>query len=219
MGMKLLTATGTSLDTSTYATLIEVLENNGIICFPAENNYRLGASALSHDAVSALIAAKRRSSHAPSLVFVSGLAMLKQIAEPLPMLGQELADQFWPGPLTLLVKPSEYFPAKVRKAISKATGMIGVRIPGHPIARGIVEAFGKPILVSSANLAKKKGASSPAQVRKNFGRQVEAMIDLGDLPSGSPSTLVDLSGESIQIKRQGAISEDQIRQVAERMAG
>ncbi len=219
MGMKLLKADGAALEAETIATLIQVLEGDGIICFPAENNYRLGASALSPKAVSALIAAKRRASHAPSLVFVSGPEMLAQVAESIPSLGQELAREFWPGPLTLLVKPSGIFPKKVRKALSKATGLIGVRIPGHPIARGIVEAFGSPLLVSSANLARKKGASSPAQVRKNFGRQLKAMVDLGDLPQGSPSTLVALSGESLQIRRHGAISEDQILQVAQRLAG
>lgn len=216
MGMKLLKANGQDLDAPGYDELVEILERNGIICFPAENNYRLGASALSPKAVKNLMAAKRRSSHAPALIFVSGPEMLDQLANSLPKLGSELVREFWPGPLTLLIKPSDAFPSKVRKALTKATGMIGVRIPGHPIARGIVDAFGEPILVSSANLSKKSGATSPAQVRKNFGRQVEAMVDLGDLPQGMPSTLVDLSSEPYSIKRQGAISEEAIKAVADR---
>lgn len=219
MGMKLLKANGADLGSQEYDELVDILEHNGIICFPAESNYRLGASALSPKAVKNLMAAKRRSAHAPSLVFVSGPQMLEDLAASLPDLGRELVREFWPGPLTLLVKPSEAFPSKVRKALTQATGMIGVRIPGHPIARGIVDAFGGPLLVSSANISKKSGATSPAQVRKNFGRQVEAMVDLGDLPQGSPSTLIDLSSEPYQIKRQGAVSEDAIKEVAARLAG
>jgi len=91
MGMKLLKANGQSLETDSFDVLIDVLKNDGIICFPAENNYRLGASAVSHPAVSALIAAKRRSAHAPALIFVSGLEMLEQVAAPLPTLWRERA--------------------------------------------------------------------------------------------------------------------------------
>lgn len=214
MVMKLVKVNGQTGALDDYEELVRVLEDDGIICFPAESNYRLGASALSVRAVNALVAAKRRSRHAPALVFVSGREMLEEVAADMPDVGKTLADTFWPGPLTLLVKPGEIFPGKVRKTIAKATGLVGVRIPGHPVARGIVETFGKPILVSSANLAKKSGASSPAQVRKNFGRQIEAMVDLGDLPTANPSTLVSIAGDAVEIKRQGAVSEEEIRRVA-----
>lgn len=212
--MKLVQVNGQTGTLDDFEDLVEVLEDDGIICFPAESNYRLGASALSVKAVNTLVAAKRRSTNAPSLVFVSGASMLEEVAADITDVGKILAQTFWPGPLTLLVKPGDIFPKKVRKTIAKATGLIGVRIPGHPVARGIVETFGKPILVSSANLAKKSGASSPAQIRKNFGRQVEAMVDLGDLPTASPSTLVNVSGEAIEIRRQGAVSEEEIRRAA-----
>ena len=199
---------------ASYDELVEILEGDGIICFPADNNYRLGVSALSPKAVNALVAAKRRAKHAPSLVFVSGSEMLEQVAAEVPEVGRTLANEFWPGPLTLLVEPSDIFPSKVRKTLKKATGLIGVRIPGHPVARGLIERFNKPLLVSSANIAKKSGASSPAQVRKNFGRQVEAMIDFGDIPQTAPSTLVGISGNVVQIRRPGAVTEEQIRAVA-----
>lgn len=209
--MKLVTIDKNSVDSEGYDDLVEILDHDGIICFPAESNYRLGASALSVKAVNGLMAAKRRSKHAPSLIFVSGPEMLEQVASSVPEVGKMLAQKFWPGPLTLLIEPGDIFPGKVRKTLIKATGLVGVRIPGHPVAREIVKRFGKPLLVSSANLSKKKGATSPAQVRKNFGRQVEAMVDLGDLPQASPSTLVGIFGDDIQIKRQGAVSEEDIR--------
>jgi L-threonylcarbamoyladenylate synthase len=219
MSMKLFTVDGDALGAGPRDELVDVLEHDGIICFPAENNYRLGASAFSAEAVGALIAAKRRSSHAPSLVFVKGPEMLERVAAQLSPLVRTLARELWPGPVTLLVEPSDAFPPKVHKAIAKATGLIGVRVPAHPVARAVVEAFGKPILVTSANISRKKGATSPAQVRKNFGRQVEAMVDLGDLPPGTPSTLVDLSGGAVSIRRQGAVSEETIRGIIERAAG
>jgi L-threonylcarbamoyladenylate synthase len=214
MVMKLVKVNGNPGSAAELDELVKILENEGVICFPAESNYRLGASALSVKAVNSLVAAKRRSAHAPALVFVSKPEMLEEIAEDVSTVGKALARTFWPGPLTLLVTPGEVFPSKIRKTLTKATGLIGVRIPGHPVARGIVERFGRPVLVSSANLAKKTGATSPAQVRKNFGRHVEAMVDLGDLPPSPPSTLVDIAGDRIEIRRQGAVSEDEIRRIA-----
>jgi L-threonylcarbamoyladenylate synthase len=212
--MKLVKVQGNRGELESYDDFVTVLHADGIICFPAESNYRLGASALSFRAVNQLIAAKRRSSHAPALVFVSGPEMLEQVAEEVPPMAHRLAEEFWPGPLTLLVRPSDLFPAKVRKTLTKATGFIGVRIPGHAVARGIVERFGAPLMVSSANLARRSGATSPAQVRKNFGRQVEVMADSGDLPLLQPSTLVGLTGQDVQIRRPGAVSEADIRRVA-----
>jgi len=198
-------------DPTVYAQLAEVLADDGIVCIPAETNYRLAASVLSPKAVTSLMAAKRRSQHAPSLVFVSGHEMLEQVAGPLPELARKLGDAFWPGPLTLLVEPREDLPGKVRKALAKAKGWIGVRVPGHEVARKTLDAFGGPLLISSANLSKKKGATSPAQVKKSFGRVVDAMVDSGDLPAGEPSTLVKVQDSEFEIVRQGAVTEEQIR--------
>jgi L-threonylcarbamoyladenylate synthase len=215
MVMKLVKVNGQPATTEGYDELIQILDDDGIICFPSENSYRLGASALSEKAVNALMAVKRRSAHAPALVFVSGPDALESVAADVSDTARLLARTFWPRPLTLLVSPGVVFPSKVRKTLSKATGLIGVRIPGHPVARAIVERFGKPLLVSSANLAKRSGASSPAQVKKNFSRQVDAMVDLGDLPSSPPSTLVDVSQGTFLIQRQGAVSEEEIRRVTD----
>jgi L-threonylcarbamoyladenylate synthase len=215
MTMKLVKANGQPGAPDGYTELIQILDDDGIICFPTENAYRLGASAVSERAVNALMAVKRRSAHAPALIFVSDADALDTVAADVSDTARLLARTFWPRPLTLLVSPGEVFPPKVRKTLSKATGLIGVRIPSHPVARAIVQQFGKPLLVSSANLAKRSGASSPAQVRKNFARQVEAMVDLGDLPSTTPSTLVDVSGDGLHIQRQGAVSEEEIRRIAE----
>lgn len=212
--MKTVNVADIQKDPESIKTLVDVLNEDGVICFPAESNYRLGASALSPAAVSSLMAAKRRSAHAPALVFVADEAMLAQIAGPLPDLALKLAREFWPGPLTLLVEPGEVFPSKVRKALTRATGRIGVRVPGHEVARAIVRAFGGPLLVSSANLSKKKGAASPAQVRKNFGREVEAMVECGDLPTAAePSTLVAVDGDGFTITRPGAITAEAIERV------
>lgn len=198
-------------DPTSLEKLVKILDDDGVICFPAESNYRLGAAALSPAAVSNLMAAKRRSAHAPALVFVNDVAMLATVADPVPGPALKLARAFWPGPLTLLLEPGEAFPGKVRKALTRATGLIGVRVPGHEVAREIVRAFGQPLLVSSANLSKKSGAGSPAQVRKNFGRQVEAMVDCGDLPPGEPSTLVLVGRDGeYTLKRAGAVAASDI---------
>ena len=122
-------------------------------------------------------------------------------------------NALWPGPVTLLFPANSNLPPKVRKALTKAKGWLGVRLPADDVSRGVVQAFGKPILVSSANLSRKHGERSVAQVRKNFGRTVNLMIDAGDLGEGPKSTLVDLTKDTPSVIRVGVVSEETIQQI------
>jgi tRNA threonylcarbamoyl adenosine modification protein (Sua5/YciO/YrdC/YwlC family) len=159
-----------------------------------------------------MIQAKRRVKNAPSLVLVPDAKWVEEIAWKVSSDAKTLMETFWPGPLTLLLLAHQELPTKVKKALTGAKGWFGVRLPDDEVSRNILQVFTKPILVSSANLAKKHGSNSVAQIKKNFGRTVDIMIDAGDLPSPQNSTLVDMTTDASAVIRAGLISEAQIMQ-------
>ena len=183
----------------------KVLTKGGLVCIPCQNNYRILADLYNRDAVNRLFQSKRRTHKKPSLVFIGDIGMLRDVAENVPPLAAHLASTLWPGALTILFKASAELPNRTKKELIKANGKIGARIPHSPIARLLVERFGSPLLVSSANKEKKHGASSPAQIRKNFANKIDLFIDAGDLPQAEPSTVVDIDGEQLKVTRYGAI--------------
>ena len=145
-----------------------ILRAGGLVAFPTETVYGLGADATNDRAVAAIFEAKGRPRFNPLIVHLPAAAALEGIAE-LDARARDVAARFWPGPLTIRFEPGKSLPTKVRKALTKATGRIGIRIPAAKVCAGVTRSFGAPMLVSSANRSKKSGAQSLAQVRKNFG--------------------------------------------------
>ena len=193
--------------------IINILEKGGIACIPGATGYKLFADLASPQAVTNMLLAKRRVRNAPALVFVPDERWVHKIAVSVSDEAKALIEAFWPGPMTLLVKVGDELHPKVKKVLIKKKGWLGVRIPEDDVSIQVARAFGRPILVSSANLAKKGGAHSAAQVKKNFGRTVDLMVDAGDLEVGSSSTLVDVTGEKARVVRVGAIKEKEIMSV------
>lgn len=192
-----------------------VLQQGGLVCFPCHGKYRLAADLNDPGAVTHLLQSKRRVGKAPALVFVANDQMLNEVAAEVSAPARRLVDAFWPGALTILFKANPNLPRKVVKQLVRANGHLGVRVPDDPIGRGIVEAFGGPVLVSSANRENKAGASSPAQVRKNFVHRVDLFVEAGDLTGEQRSTVVEIDGSNVRVTRQGAITEEQINVVLE----
>ncbi len=209
--MRTITLSEVEQDKSLYTEIDKVLKNGGLVCFPGPTGYKLAADLGSPAAVTSMIQAKRRVKNAPSLVFVPDVTWVEKVAADVSADAKKLMKALWPGPLTLLFTASEDLHPKVRKQLTKAKGWLGIRIPQDSIPRTVVRTFGSPLLISSANLAKKHGATSVAQVRKNFGRTVELLIDAGDLATGLQSTLVDLTHDTPTVIREGAVSEEDIR--------
>lgn len=195
-----------------YNDITEALEDGKIVCFPSPSGYKLAADLTSPDAVINMQQAKRRVKNAPSLVFVPDETWVSKVAGNVPDAATALMKAFWPGPLTLLFTAGESLHPKVVKPLTKAKGWLGVRMPGDVVASRVLEIFKRPLLISSANLAKKHGANSVSQVRKNFGRTVDVMIDAGDLSSDSSSTLVDMTRAEPSVIRAGAISAEAVHQ-------
>lgn len=208
--MKILKIDDLKQNPGLYQEVAQVLAEDGMVIFPGIASYRLAVSALSEPAIAKLQQAKRRVQNKPALVFVKDKEQLSLLVDDVPEVAKQLMATFWPGHLTIRFTPSEELPSKVRKALSKATGKIGLRIPISETARAIMKAFGQPLLISSANRSKKSGAQSLAQVRKNFGNAADLILDAGDLAEGSSSTIVDVSEKGWSLVREGSISAAEI---------
>ncbi len=195
-----------------YGEIAAVLRGGGLACFPTGRQYGIAASLLDEDAVIRLVQAKRRAKRAPSLVLIPDRAVLSQVTGDVPEAAESLMRQFWPGPLTILLRPSEELPRKVRKTLAaKKDDKLGVRISSAPVTADVVAAFGGPLLVTSANLSRKVGSLSVAQIRKNFARTVDLIVDAGDLPADLPSTIVDPECDATPIRREGSIPAGRIQ--------
>jgi L-threonylcarbamoyladenylate synthase len=203
--MRVIAADELSRSPSLYRDIAEALRQGGLACFPAGSSYRLAADLHCAEAVMRLWQTKRRAGVHPALIFIADAAALAALVGSVPPAAWRLARACWPGPLTLVLELHAELPAKVARTLTRATGMVGVRCPDDPIAARVVREFGGPLLVSSANLERKPGAGSLAQIRKNFQQRVAVCVDAGDLAAGAPSTLVEVTDAAWSIVRDGAI--------------
>jgi L-threonylcarbamoyladenylate synthase len=188
------------------AEIAQILTGGGLVCFPMRGAYRIAADARSQEAITRLIQSKRRARNHPTLILVADLASAGSVVQGTEWTTtRRLARSFWPGPLTLVLPPSDDLPPRVRSVLTRATGKLGVRMTDDPLAATIVRTFGGPLILSSANLEQKPGASSAAAVRQRFARAVDIWVDAGDIPSAPPSTVVEVSETAWKIVREGAV--------------
>ncbi len=207
------TITRQSLDESPdlYTELADVLHDGGLVCFPVGRHYTIAASLMDEDAVIRAVQTKRRAKKAPSLVFVPDRDALGGLVADVPRRAEALMDAFWPGPLTILFRPGDGLPRKVARTLAKGKkDRLGIRVTHEPLARKLVDAFGGPLLITSANLSKKVGSASLAQVRKNFARAIDVMVEAGDVGQDQPSTVVDPESADRPIVREGAVPADRV---------
>lgn len=195
-------------DAVTRATdIAEAISAGGLACIPIRGAYRMLADARSHAAITRLAQSKRRAHNRPALVIVPDLATARDIVDGTEWpLTRKLTQALWPGPLTLVLPPSSQLPAKVAKLLTRSTGKLGVRLPDDPLSAAVVKAVGGPVLVSSANIENKPGASSADVVRKRFERVLDVWVDAGDVQPEPPSTLVEVDENTWKIVREGAVS-------------
>ncbi len=212
--MKILPFKNLESDDAVLAAICETLSRGGLVCFPVGGNYRLLADGLSEKAVERLLVSKRRTSRSPSLLLVGDPRMLSRVAAEICPVRERLVRKFWPGPLTILFPPHPELPANLRRSLTGRSGQVGVRQPEHPEVQRLLRRFGKPLLCSSANPESRRGASSPAQVRKNFFGKVEIFVDAGDLPAAPVSTVVDVKDGRVAVTRPGAVSAEQLAEAS-----
>ena len=179
-----------------------VLERGGLVAFPTETVYGLGAAANNPAAVKRLYAVKGRPPDHPVIVHLADTAQLPQWARSIPVVAHKLAAAFWPGPLTLILPRASH----VSDTVTGGQNTIGLRVPAHPVARALLAAFGGGIAAPSANRFGHVSATSAEHVREEFGDAVDFILDAGSTDVGIESTIVDVSGDRPTLLRPGRIS-------------
>lgn len=188
-----------------------VLRGGGLVAFPTETFYGLGALALDRVAVRRIFELKGRAETKPLLVLVDSLAMAERVGDFGPA-AHELAARHWPGALTLVVRARAGVPTEV----TAGTGTIGVRVSPHPVARGLVKAVGAPVTAPSANASGAPPPTTAEAVLAYFRDRIELVLDGGPTPGGEPSTVLDTTTDPPRILRQGAVV---VRAAGRREAG
>ena len=183
-----------------------MLRAGELVAFPTETVYGLGADASNAAAVKKIFAAKGRPADHPVIVHIADMSELKHWAAEVPRAAWLLAEKFWPGPLTMVLKRS----AHVNDLISGGQNTVGLRVPGHPVAQQLLKAFGGGIAAPSANKFGMLSPTTAAHVRAELGGAVEIVLDGGPCEVGIESTIVDLSREPPAILRPGRVSAQQI---------
>jgi len=187
----------------------EILKRGGLVAFPTETVYGLGADASSKDAVTRLYAAKRRPLDHPVIVHFADADLAFSWARDVPQAARKLAAKFWPGPLTLILKKS----VKTGDFVTGGQDSVGVRVPSHPVAQELLRAFGGGIAAPSANRFGQISPTTAAHVREDLGKDVELVLDGGPSEVGIESTIVDLSSGDPVVLRPGRISAAQLEAV------
>jgi L-threonylcarbamoyladenylate synthase len=188
---------------------VDILRRGGLVAFPTETVYGLGADASSHEAAARLYAVKGRPADHPVIVhFASGEEAFRWARE-VPEAARLLARQFWPGPLTLILKRS----AKAKDFVTGGQDSVGLRVPSHPVAQELLKAFGGGIAAPSANRFGLVSPTTVAHVRADLGADVDLVLEGGPSEVGIESTIVDLSGGAPVLLRPGRISKTDLEKV------
>lgn len=188
---------------------VEVIRSGGLVVFPTETVYGLGANAFDENAVKKIFQAKGRPSDNPIIVHISETKQLDDLALPASPLEKKLMDAFWPGPFTLILKKKE----EVSSVISGGLPTVAVRMPSHAFARELISASGVPIAAPSANISGRPSATTGAHVLGDLEGKADLIIDGGISEIGLESTVVKLDGERVLILRAGAITKEMIEKV------
>ena len=179
-----------------------ILRGGGLVAFPTETVYGLGADAANPEAVARIFAAKGRPANHPVIVHLGSVEQLTDWATDIPPAAYRLAQHFWPGPLTLILKRH----ARVSDAVTGGQDTVGLRVPGHPIALALLAAFSGGIAAPSANRFGWLSPTTAAHVRTGLGASVDYVLDGGPCRVGIESTIIDLSGDYPRLLRPGTIT-------------
>jgi len=180
---------------------LRLLQKGGLVAFPTETVYGLGARALDEDAVRRVFAAKGRPAQHPLIAHVQGESQARSLALSWPEAASRLADALWPGPLTLVVDRAPHVPP----AVAGGSDSIAVRAPAHIVAQALIGALGEPIAAPSANRYQGVSPTTAAHVLKQLGDEVDLVLDGGPCRAGIESTVVDVRGEVVRVLRPGAV--------------
>ncbi len=179
-----------------------IIIGGGVIAFPTDTTYGLGANPFNDGAVERIFELKGRQAEKPILILIDHPQQLKELVQGISHSAQELMDKFWPGPLTLIFSASH----SLREHVIARSGKIGVRLPDSQIARRLVQEAGVPVTATSANISGKQSALDVNNVCTYFGDRLDLILDAGQAVQAIESTVIDVTCEVPVVVRQGAIT-------------
>ncbi len=204
---RVLRLTGPTVIAAAIEEAAAIIRAGGLVAFPTETVYGLGANAFDDAAVASIFAAKERATDDPLIVHITGIEALADVAADCPPLARRLAEHFWPGPLTLVLPRGP----RVAAAVSAGLETVAVRVPSHPIARALLEAAGVPIAAPSANRFTRTSATTAAHVLEDLDGRIDLVIDGGPTEAGIESTVVAIDGPNrVVVLRAGAVTREQL---------
>lgn len=180
----------------------EIIAHGGIIAYPTETFYGLGADATNEKAIQKIFAVKGRNFKNPVSLIIGQTDDIYPLVQDVPQTAQKLMAAFWPGALTIVFLAAN----NVSPLLTAGSGKIGLRVSSHPGARGIIQRLKRPLTATSANLTGAPECTRASEVAEQIGDKIDAIIDLGNTPGTKGSTIVDVTCTPIAILREGAIS-------------
>lgn len=191
----------------------EIIRKGGIVIFPTETVYGIGANGLDEVAIKKLYEVKQRPLNKPISLLVSDMNMINKIAKDITELEYKLMQKFFPGPFTIVLKKKDI----VSNIVTSNQNTVGVRMPSGEIARKLVEYAGVPIATPSANISGKPSGTNLKDIMKDFEKKVDYFIDGGESKIGIASTIVKVIDNVPHILRQGSISKEQIEEISKKV--
>jgi L-threonylcarbamoyladenylate synthase len=183
------------------AAAARVLREGGLVAFPTETVYGLGANALDASAVGRIFTAKGRPSNNPLIVHIADTAQVQQVVADWPPLAERLAERLWPGPLTLVLPKRD----TVSDIVTAQGPTVAVRVPDHPVAQALLRAAGLPIAAPSANLSKELSPTRAEHVLRGLEGRIDLLLDGGPTAGGIESTVLDLTTTPPRLLRPGLV--------------
>lgn len=187
----------------------QIIRQGGLVAFPTETVYGLGADALNAEASAKIYAAKGRPSDNPLIAHIADISMLHPLVKSIPPVAERLMDAFWPGPMTLIFEKSDLVP----KGTTGGLDTVAVRFPDHAIAQALIKEAGTSIAAPSANLSGKPSPTLGEHVIDDMDGRIDMIIDGGMVGMGLESTIIDVTANPPMILRPGFITEEMIREV------
>jgi L-threonylcarbamoyladenylate synthase len=188
---------------------VAILKNGGLVAYPTDTVYGLGTCLADTKAVDRIFQVKGRPKGMALPILLADISQIRDIVTSVPQIALRLADEFFPGALTIILPKSGTVP----DIITGGGNTVAFRIPNHAVPLALINGLGKPIVGTSANLNGQPSALTAKEVEAQIGDKIDMVIDGGRCPGGVESTVIDLSGEKPIIRRQGAITVERLRKI------
>lgn len=195
-------------DEAVYEQASQIIREGGLVAFPTETVYGLGADGMNAEAAAKIYAAKGRPSDNPLILHIADRDSLAQITDKVPSKAEALMEAFWPGPLTMIFEKKKEVPYGTTGGLDT----VAVRMPSHPVARALIRKSGTPIAAPSANTSGRPSPTMAEHVREDMNGKIDMLIDGGSVGIGLESTIMDMTVEPPMLLRPGYITREMLEQ-------